>query len=63
MFYKFDWGIARFLQDRRVRMKVYKKPKIEITLLNLNDVILSSGNVSINANGSLHFTSDIPSVL
>ena len=27
-------------------MKVYKKPKIEITLLNLNDVILSSGNVS-----------------
>ena len=25
-------------------MKVYKKPKIEITLLNLNDVIL--GNVS-----------------
>ena len=27
-------------------MKVYKKPKIEITLLNLSDVILASGNVS-----------------
>ena len=27
-------------------MKVYKKPKIEITLLNLDDVILSSGDVS-----------------